>query len=99
MTHTFTHTGPGTVACHGAPPLALRIDGVDTPCPDPLASWCRFEPEWTEGVRALACVNLGGASDPVVVEVPEPGAWLGLGLVIVSLVLLKALREYARDKG
>lgn len=80
---TFTHSGPGRVVCHGDPPLSLRIDGEGTPCADPLAEWCEFQPDWTLGTHTLACVNTTGPSDPVVVEVPELGTLPGLLVALV----------------
>lgn len=97
MTLTFTHSGAGRVVCHGEPPLSLRIDGEDTPCADPLAEWCEFQPDWTLGTHTLACVNATGPSDPVVVEVPEPGGFLAFVLAFVVLVALAWIAKGRRQ--
>ena len=94
--HAFSYVGEGTVVCHGDPPLYLRIDDVDTPCPDPLAEWCRWEPGWTLGTHTVACVNAAGPSDPVVVEVPEPDGFLAFVLAFLVVVALAWVVKGAR---
>lgn len=92
MTHTFTYSGPGTVTCHGTPPLALRVDETEYPCPDPAAEWCRFQPEWELGTHRMICVNGSGVSEARVVEVPEVvGFLVPFFLCVVALLALWAL--------
>ena len=89
MTYLFSYAGPGTVVCHGEPPLVLRIDGTEYPCADPAAEWCEWAPPWSDHLDAgsrdpelvlIQCVNAAGPSESVLVSVPEVGLVPGLAV-------------------
>ena len=91
MSFAFSYTGEGHVTCGGTPPLELHVGATVYPCADVAAEWCRFEPAWELGLERVVCVNDAGPSEPLLVEVPEPGFVFS---VVVGLLVLIALARW-----